>query len=312
MTTKDALDYVVPAELDGMRLDKAAARLATGLSVARIKRAIEDGHVRVDGRRRPKGATVTTGETISIVRAEIADPEAPAVAEAEAPLDVRFDATTVLVVDKPAGQATAPLRGGERGTLANALVGHYPELAGIGYGPREPGLVHRLDRGTSGLVVVARTKPAWGVLRESLRDGRLVKKYVLVCASDGLPDEGTIAHPLANHPKDQRRVLACVHPRDVMRYAPRDATTRFRVLQRGDRYALVEAAAPRALRHQIRVHFASIGHPLVGDALYGSTETMPHDRHALHASYVSFDGQDGVSGFAIESPPPRELTELVC
>ena len=294
-----------------MRLDKAAARLATGLSVARVKRAIDEGHVRVDGRWRAKGATVSRGETITIAQESVADPEAPAVPEPDAALDVRLEADAVLVVDKPAGQATAPLRGGERGTLANALVGHYPALAGVGYGPREPGLVHRLDGGTSGLVVVARSQPAFDVLRAALRDGRLVKKYLLVCTSEGLADEGTIAHPLANHPKDKRRVMACIHPRDVMRYAPREATTRFRVLRRGERLALVEASAPRALRHQIRVHFASIDHALIGDALYGSEESLPSGRHALHASYVSFDGDEPVPAFSVESALPEELGRLV-
>jgi 23S rRNA pseudouridine1911/1915/1917 synthase len=302
--------YVVPPELDGQRLDKAAAKLATGLSVARLKRAIDEGHVRVDGRRRAKGAPVTAGETITIVREEVAAPDAPAVAEPEAPLTLRFQSKSVLVVDKPAGQPTAPLRAGERGTLANALVGHFPELAGVGYGPREPGVLHRLDTNTSGLLIVARSVDAFGVLRAALQDGRIRKKYLLVCKSEGLADEGTIAHPIANHPKDQRRVLACVHPRDVMRYAPRQASTHYRVLRRGETNALVEVTVERALRHQIRVHFSSIGHPLIGDALYGSTETMAGNRHALHASFVGFEGEGDVAGFAVESPLPPELDEL--
>lgn len=132
-----------------------------------------------------------------------------------------------------------------------------------------------------------------------------------MCDGDGLADEGTIAHPIANHPKDQRRVLACVHPRDVMRYSPREATTRYRVLRRGPTHALVEATAPRALRHQIRVHFASIDHPLVGDALYGSTESMPTKRHALHAAFVQYDGDEDVPDFAVESPLPAELEALI-
>src|SRR6185312_6280368 len=257
--------YVVPPELDGERLDKAAAKLAKGLSVARVKRAIEGGHVRVDGRRRAKGAPVRAGETITIVLEEVPAPDAPAVADPDAQLVVRFESPAVLVVDKPAGQPTAPLRAGERGTLVNALLGRFPALAGIGYGPREPGVLHRLDTGTSGLVIVARSAAAFAVLRAALLDGRIEKKYLLVCASDGLADEGTIAHPIANHPKDQRRVLACITPRDVMRYTPRQASTRYRVIRRGGAHALVEATVEKALRHQIRAHFASIEHPLVGD-----------------------------------------------
>ncbi|HEX4513240.1 MAG TPA: pseudouridine synthase [Polyangiaceae bacterium] len=303
--------YVVPPELDGHRLDKAAAKLADGLSVARLKRAIEDGHVRVDGRWRAKGATVAAGETISIAREEVAQPDAPAAPEPDAPLVVRFQGKGVIVVDKPAGQPTTPLKAGERGTLVNALVGHFPELAGVGYGPREPGVLHRIDTSTSGLIIVARNKPAFDVLRAGLLAGEIRKKYLLVCASDGLADEGTIAHPIANHPKDTRRVLACVHPRDVMRYRPRQANTNYKVLQRSSSHALVEVDVEFALRHQIRVHFASIGHPLVGDELYGSTEKMDPPRHALHASFVGFDGDGDVSGFAVESALPPEIFALI-
>jgi 23S rRNA pseudouridine1911/1915/1917 synthase len=317
VTSNQVASYVVPDELHGERLDKAAAKLATGMSVARLKRAIEEGHVRVDGRRRPKGAAVAKGETITIATAGVAAPGDPAIAEPEAALAVRFEAASVLVVDKPAGQPTAPLRAGERGTLANALVGRYGELAGVGYGPREPGILHRLDTFTSGLLVVARTTGAFAALRAALQEGRIAKKYLLMCASEGLADEGTIAHPLANHPKDQRRVLACIHPRDIMRYAPRAATTRYRVLERGPQYALVEAVAEKALRHQIRVHFASIGFPLVGDELYGSTEAVGTDastrRHALHASHVSFDGEEPahIPAFSVDSPLPADLRALV-
>lgn len=309
VTSNQVTSYVVPEELHGERLDKAAAKLATGMSVARLKRAIEEGHVRVDGRRRPKGAPVSKGETITIATAGVAAPDEPAVPEPDAALAVRFEAASVLVVDKPAGQPTAPLRAGERGTLANALVGRYGELAGVGYGPREPGILHRLDTFTSGLLVVARTSSSFTALRSALQEGRIAKKYQLLCASEGLADEGTIAHPLANHPKDQRRVLACIHPRDVMRYAPRPATTRYRVLERGTRYALVEAVAEKALRHQIRVHFASIGHPLLGDELYGSSERV--GRHALHASHVSFEGAGDVPAFSIDSPLPADLRALM-
>jgi len=305
-------EFVVPEELDGERLDKAAAKLAANLSVARVKRAIDEGQVRVNGRRRAKGAPVAKGETISIARDEVSAPDAPAVPDRGAVLVVRFESPSVLVVDKPANQPTAPLKPNERGTLANALVAQYPELAGVGYGPREPGILHRLDTNTSGLVVVARNARAFDALRAALQDGRIEKKYLLVCESEGLADEGTIAHPLANHPKDQRRVLACVHPRDVMRYAPRQASTHYRVIRRGAKYALVEATVARALRHQIRVHFAAIAHPLVGDTLYGSTDSALGNRHALHASFVAFDGAEpDASAFSVESPLPDEMAALV-
>lgn len=302
-------ELLVPPELDGARLDKAIAELEKSLSRARIKRAIDEGLVRVNNRRRAKGALVAKGETITIELESVSSPDAPAAPDPSAPLDVRLERADVLVVEKPAGVPTAPLKQGEKNTLANALVGHYPELAGVGYGPREPGLLHRLDTGTSGLVVVARSQRVFEVLRDALREGKLHKKYLLLCASEGLPDVGTIEHPLANHPKDEKRVLACVHPRDVMRYRPRPAETEFRVLERAGTWALVEAVAKKALRHQIRAHFESIGHPLAGDALYGG-EPIAVPRHALHASYVRYDGSKEVAAFEISSPLPSDLSSV--
>lgn len=307
----DVKEFVVTPELDGVRLDKAAAALASGLSRARLKKAIDDGRVRVNGRRLPKGALVTKGDVLSIETSGIPDPDAPAVATPDAPLEVRFESPEVLVIDKPAGQPTAPLRPGETGTVANALLGRYPELLGVGYGPREPGLLHRLDTDTSGLVIVARSKAVFDTLRAALQEGRVEKSYLLVCEGRDLPDEGIIAFPIANHPKDQRRVHACVHPRDVMRLHPRPASTRYRVLRRAGQWALVEARIEKALRHQIRVHFGAIEHPLVGDKLYGGTPVRGLERHALHASLVAFAGAEGVPAFRVESPLPGELEGLL-
>jgi len=303
------VECTVTDELAGARLDKAIVALVAGASRARVKRAIENDEVRVNGRRLPKGGVVKPGDVITVAES-VSSSEAPAVAEPDAPLVVRHASAAVLVVDKPAGQPTAPLRDGETGTLAGALVGHYPEIAGIGYSAREPGVVHRLDTDTSGLVVVARTAAAFEVLRDALQNERIAKEYLLVCASEGLPDEGSIEHPIANHPKDKKRVYPCLHPRDVMRYAPRPATTHYRVVRRSGALALVEATAARAVRHQIRAHFASIGHPLVGDALYGEASSAI-SRHALHASRVAFEHASSELAFDVASELPREMAALL-
>jgi 23S rRNA pseudouridine1911/1915/1917 synthase len=305
------MELLVPAELEGERLDRAVVKLASGMSRAKLRAAIEAGAVRVDGRRRAKGAPVRAGERITVDAARIPDMDAPAVAEAGAPLDVRFEGRGVLVVDKPAGQPTAPLRPGETGTVVNALLGRYPDLAGVGYSPREPGIVHRLDTDTSGLVVVARDAAAFEELKSALKAHRIHKTYFVVCSEDGLPDDGSIEFPLTNHPKDQRRVYACVHPLDVKRYSPRPATTRYRVVERKGIWALVEADAPKALRHQIRVHFASIGHPLAGDELYGGAPIRALGRHALHAARVRFEGSASVEAFDVTSPLPPALAALL-
>jgi len=305
----------VPANLDGARLDKVIAQLLPELSRARARRAIDLGAVRVNGRRLPKGGTVVTGDVVRIDIAQVAD--TPALPTPGAPLHVLLETASVVVVDKPAGQPTAPLRPGETGTLVNALLGRYPELIPadggvvIGHSAREPGVIHRLDTETSGAVVVARSAAAFETLKAALRDGQLGKRYLLVCASEGLPDEGTIEFPLTNHPKDQRRVYACIHPRDVMRYEPRPAVTGYRVLQRAGNWALVEASASKALRHQIRAHFAAIEHPLAGDELYGGPVIRALGRHALHASHVAWAGGGGVEAFSVDVTLPKEMAALL-
>lgn len=253
--TSAVREFVVPASLQAARLDKAIAQLAPELSRARVKRAIELGAVRVNGRRMAKGAAVSEGDKVRIDVAQVV--ELPAIATPGAPLKVVFENAQVAVVDKPAGQATAPLRPAETGTLVNAVLGHYPELVPpnaeefIGHSAREPGIIHRLDTETSGAVVVARTEAAFEALKGALKAGLLDKRYLLLCAAQGLADEGAIEFPLTNHPKDQRRVYACIHPRDVVRYEPRPACTRYRVVQRAGNWALVEVSVGKALRHQI-------------------------------------------------------------
>jgi 23S rRNA pseudouridine1911/1915/1917 synthase len=307
------VELTVVDDLDGARLDKALVSLVEGASRARVKKAIESGEVRVNERIVPtKGAVVKSGDVITLDDEHVRSGDAPCVPERDAPLVLRHTSPKVLVADKPAGQPTAPLRADETGTLANALVGHHPELAGVGYSAREPGIVHRLDNETSGLVVVARSAEAFAALRDALQTERLHKEYLLVCASDGLPETGTIEIPIANHPKDQKRVYPCVHPRDVMRYAPRPAFTRYSVEKRSGDWALVRAEAPRAIRHQLRAHFAAIEHPLAGDALYGGAAVPGLSRHALHAARVAFDGSgDAELAFDVTSPLPDDLAALV-
>lgn len=305
------LERTVPDTLSGARLDKAVVTLVPEASRARVKKAIENGEVRVNGRIAAKGALVREGDVLTIDDALARSAEGPCVAEPEAPLVVRFENDDVVIVDKPAKMPTAPLRDGETGTLANALVGRYPALAGIGYSAREPGIVHRLDTDTSGLVVVARTADVFEILRDALRGEALEKEYLLVCKSEGLPDEGSIEYPITNHPKDKRRVYPCIHPRDVMRYSPRPASTSYRVEARKGAWALVRARAPKAVRHQLRAHFAAIGHPLAGDTLYGGREVPGLSRHALHAARVAWEGEGPHTGFDASSPLPDDMVALV-
>jgi 23S rRNA pseudouridine1911/1915/1917 synthase len=305
----------------GARLDKLLVQKVSGLGRAGAKRLFSEGRVRVvtgdRGRKAAKGDIAQPGDALDIDLADTAQGSA-AVADPDAPLYVLLETPDLVVLDKPAGQPTAPLDPGERGTLANALVARYPELAGIGFSPREPGLCHRLDTGTSGLVLAARTTEAFEVLSRALKEGRLDKRYLVICAALDLPESGTIEIPLAPHPKDRRRVYACVHPRDVARLGPRPASTSYQKLREQGPWALVEVKAPKAARHQIRAHFAAIEHPLAGDALYGGPPLPGHvegteegARHALHAHRIVWKGDGAVPAFTVESALPPDLVSLV-
>ena len=297
--------FVVDASQVGQRLDKLLVSLVPGLGRKGARRLFEEGKVRINGKRSHKGELAREGDQLSITLPNSQGPEA--VPEANASLWVRFESGQVVVAEKPAGQPTAPLRDGETGTLANALVGHYPEMASIGHSLREPGLVHRLDTDTSGLVAAARTAAAFESLSTGLKSGALEKGYLLVCHAEGLASSGEIAIPIAHHPKDKKRMYACIHPRDVARYRPRPASTSFRVLATHDGWALVEARASAAIRHQIRVHMAAIGHSLAGDALYDGPQVAGLVRHALHASFIGWKGDAVVPGFEVRSELPADL-----
>jgi 23S rRNA pseudouridine1911/1915/1917 synthase len=301
--------FSIDEEKAGQRLDRVLALHLPGIGRKGARRLFEQGRVLVNGRTASKGDVGHAGDEITVAIAEITGPGA--LPEADAPLVVRYETELVAVVDKPAGQPTAPLRPGEQGTLANALVGRFPEMAGIGHIAREPGLVHRLDTNTSGLVVAARTAAAFEALSKGLKAGAFDKSYWLVCEAKDLAETGTIAIPLAHHPKDKRRMYPCVHPRDVERYSPRSATTTYKVIKVRGRFALVEAQAKTALRHQLRVHFAAIDHPLANDALYGGAKVPDLPGHALHACRIRWPGDAVVPAFDVTSPLPEPWTVLL-
>ncbi|HWP09048.1 MAG TPA: RluA family pseudouridine synthase [Polyangiaceae bacterium] len=295
--------FVVNAADGGTRLDKLLAQGVPGVGRKLARELCEQGRARVDGRRARAADPVRAGASV-----ELTLDEQPTVGEPELDLDVRLELGSVLVVHKPPGQPSATLRPGERGTLVNALVARYPELAGIGHRLREPGLVHRLDTETSGLLVVARTEAAFGTLTRALRGGRLAKRYLAIVAARELPDQGVIEQPLGPDPSRRGRVR--VVPEPEREYA-KPSTTRFVVLERTPRFLLLELEAARAFRHQIRAHLASLGAPLVGDALYdGPAWPGAGARHALHASYVAWAGDRTVPSFAVNAGMPDDMRRL--
>ena len=254
--------------------------------------------MRVDGARAAKGTRVQTGARVVVAHAPPREDELRPLPEPDAPLAVLFVDEAIVAVDKPAGIATHPLRAGERGTLANALVARHPECALVADDAREGGVAHRLDTETSGVVLAARTRAAWQSLRRAFSDGAVAKEYLALVAGTP-PPSGTVDLPLVHA---GRRVRVAHDELDAL-----DAATDFETLARGDGVALVRARSSSGRMHQIRVHLAHLGHPLVGDALYGGPPPAAGTRgHFLHAAAVVFPHPSTGTRTRIEAPLPPD------
>jgi 23S rRNA pseudouridine1911/1915/1917 synthase len=285
---------VVTEELDGVRLDRTLAVLA-GLSRAAAQRVIETGEVLVAGRPSDKSTTPRAGDEI-----EYPVPVAETTFVPEpVPFSVVADLGDVLVIDKPAGVVVHPGSGNQHGTLAHGLAHRYPELMALGSEYRW-GLVHRLDRDTSGLLLVARTGEMHKYLQDELRSRRIARTYVALAAGRLDAATGTIEAPIGRDPLRPTR-MALVSD-------GRPARTHYKRLAVWSDCTLVEVQLDTGRTHQIRVHLASIGNGLIGDATYGPSESNRGDpgRVWLHARRLRFALPDGIRHEA-ESPLPADL-----
>ncbi len=278
--------FEVTADEAGRRLDVALVRRLDGLGRAGAKKLVEQGAVRVNGKKVRKGAVLARGDVV-----EVTDLPGGADFDAEpdpaVPLEIVVEDPAFVVASKPAGVPTHPLHAGETGTAAGGLVARYPEMAGVGYSRREPGVCHRLDNDTSGLLLAARDDAAFERLTEQLKSGSMDKRYLALCAGR-LSAPRTIDLPIANDPKNRRVVRVCEDPRDIVRLGGRDALTEVLTARPMGRFTFVEVRACTARRHQVRAHLAAIGHPLAGDELYGGPPLPGLDGHFLHASLLAF------------------------
>ena len=288
--------WIVGPDEAGARLDHHLAARLRG-SHAAARRLLDEGAVRVDGRLGRKGVRVQAGQRLDLT-AELPTAEAlRPPADPTLPLSVLYVDELVVAVAKPAGRPSHPLRPQEAGTVASALVARFPECAAIGDDPRESGLVHRLDIDTSGVLLAARTAPAWSALRRSFSDGSVVKEYLALVAGTVF-GEGTIAAPIAHHPRDRRRMIVAAGG------AP--ATTTYRSITAGHGMTLLAVTMTSGRMHQVRVHLAHRGHPLVGDPLYGGPPPLDDaGGHFLHAWRV--DAPHPAAGrLRVEAPLPAE------
>jgi 23S rRNA pseudouridine1911/1915/1917 synthase len=286
------LRLAVGAQDAGMRLDRFLAEPLG--SRARAQALIDAGRVLVDGRARPKRHTVSPGE---IVTAEPEEILAGPVDPAPAPFTVAYEDEYLLVVDKPAGVVVHPARGHRTGTLAQALAGR---VAG-GEDPWRAGIVHRLDRDTSGLLVVAKRDDVHRALKELLAARELRREYLALVAGRPAARTGTIDAPIGRDRRD--RVLMSIDTDD-----PREALTHFEMERALPRATLLRITLETGRTHQIRVHLAAIGHPVCGDPQYGTSGEYGLRRQFLHATRLAF--AHPVSGVPVDvsSPLPADLT----
>ena len=284
------------------RLDTFVHTAVPGLSRRLVHRLIAEGDVRVNGRRARKGAALRTGDVVTLPSMPASIAPEPALA-----LPVLYADEALVAVEKPGGMPGHALDPRQPGTAAAFLVGRWPELAGVG-DPLAPGLVHRLDTGTSGILLAARTADAHATVRAALRARAVEKRYLAVVEGRaGALDGRRIALALAHDPRDRRRMVPAT---GGARAWP--AETALAILDvRGSR-TLVEATIRTGVTHQVRVHLAHAGHPVVGDALYGAAPAeLPATRHALHATRIAVPHPADGSAVVISSPLSPDLATLL-
>ena len=267
---------IVVAPGDDGRVDKALAKAFPDAGRRALAALFEEGAVRVGGKRAKKGDRVAAGDVIELTREPATGDALRPVAEARE-LDVLVERADLLAIAKPAGVPSQPLRAGEVGTIANAIVARWPECAAIGDDPRDGGLVHRLDIGTSGVLVAARTDAAYRTLRDAFGAGRVHKEYVALV--EGRPVSRDCDVPLA-----QRGNHVVVDYADGLA-----AYTSFSVERASATHALVRCTAQTGRMHQVRAHLAHVGSPIAGDTLYGGHELAGHAGFFLHAALLRLD-----------------------
>ena len=302
----------VPNDRAETRLDSFVRHCLPHLSRRAVEHAICGKLFRINNKVGEKGDKLLPGDQVTFKGVGHWLLTAP-ISQSQLRVPIVYEDDAVLVVDKPAGMASHGFSGRDQGTLANFLAAERPDLSMIGKSRWEPGLVHRLDRETSGLVLVAKTQAAFDDLQLQFRRRQVRKKYWALVWEITEP-EGAVAYPITHDSRDKRRMRAItdMSPRS-RKQKSWTALTRFRKVWDVDRLSLLEIEMETGVTHQIRVHLAAIGHPIVGDILYGENDRgkLSLERHFLHAYYLEFFHPRDRRVVKIESDLPLELKDVL-
>lgn len=287
-------------EFIGERLDKFIAE-NSDISRSYAAKLCEEGLVQIGGRAVTKKYKITGGEKITI---DMPEPEEISTQPEDIPLNIVYEDDDVIVINKPQGMVVHPAAGNEKGTLVNALMYHCKGNLSAINGVIRPGIVHRIDKDTSGLLICAKTNEAHLSLANQLKERKPLRKYIALVNGNIKEDEGTVNKPIDRNPKDRKK-MAVVQ-------GGREAVTHYRVLERFGRYTLVECILETGRTHQIRVHLASIGHSIVGDPLYGmKKEKFNLPGQLLHARTIGFKHPKTGEIMEFTSDIPPYFTEIL-
>ncbi|MBN2427346.1 MAG: RluA family pseudouridine synthase [Deltaproteobacteria bacterium] len=297
------------------RLDCFLAACLPEISRSQIKKLIENQLVRINGQPAKAGEKLKGGETLTVT---IPAPVAAVAVPESLPLKILYEDSHLVVIDKPAGMVVHPAPGHPSGTLVNALLNHCQDLAGIG-GELRPGIVHRLDKDTSGVLVVSKDEPTHNALSRQFKEHTAKRRYLAIVQGLVKEKTGTVDRPIGRHPRERKKMT-------VLRSSGRRAVTHWKTLQlfEDDHLSLVELRLETGRTHQIRVHFAQIGHPIVGDPVYGSNKWLKQvadaelrglllklERQALHARILGFEHPQKGSFLEFESSLPPDIMEIL-
>lgn len=282
----------------GIRLDKALADL-TELSRSQANEAIKNGNILVNGKAVKAKYSVKEGDlvTYDLPESEVLEYEAE-----DIPLDIVYEDDDVAVVNKPQGMVVHPSVGHTSGTLVNALMYHIHDLSSIN-GVVRPGIVHRIDKDTSGLLMIAKNDRAHQALAEELKDKKSLRKYLAIVHGNISNDRGVIEAPIGRSEKDRKK--------QAVTAKGKPAVTHFKVLERFGNYTLVELTLETGRTHQIRVHMAYIGHPVAGDPLYGPRKTLKGNGQFLHAQTLGFTHPTTGESLRFSVEPPAIFQETL-
>ena len=292
---------ILTADRSGERADAALARLSGTLTRSAAQRLLEAGQVTSRGRVLKKNDRLEAGEPLEV---ELPAPQPLALTAEDIPLDIVYEDGDLIVLNKPKGLVVHPAAGHWSGTLVNALLHHCRDsLSGIN-GALRPGIVHRIDKDTSGLLVVAKNDFAHQNLAAQLQDHSLAREYVCLVTGGMRADSGTVDAPIGRHPTDRKRMAVVADGRS--------AVTHWQVLERFSGYTLLKCRLETGRTHQIRVHMAHIGHPIVGDLVYGRKKPeLGQDTQCLHARAITFRHPRTGETVTLTCPLPPYLEVLI-